>query len=352
MKKIFKHIFLGLTGIVLVLAGGRQALADTYVTNFEGFTLGEVNNQDGWTSGHGSSTCPLYDVAVVPNTSGFAAFGSKSLRISNACTSGSFNDQTFSKSLANEAGETSAATSTFSGGIRQPYFEAQWDFASVQPGSEQVGLSVVASPDQGFGGRMSWVQMQDTPTGLQLNFEEYQHSILNFVLTPMATGLDRTVPHTVRITMQFIDGAENDIVKVYLDGALIHTGTSWEDFFRDFQGGLPQPVDSILFRVAGTAAPANLGKGFFIDNFSSFSGPVPVPVPASSPATGPVPIPPLIDVVKIPSPQALPNGPGPVTYTYTVRNIGTVPMTTVTMVDDFCRPLTLQIGRASCRERV
>ncbi len=55
-------------------------------------------------------------------------------------------------------------------------------------------------------------------------------------------------------------------------------------------------------------------------------------------------VPPLIDVVKVPSPLALPLGPGPVTYTYTVRNIGTVPMTDVTMVGDTCSPIVLQSG--------
>jgi hypothetical protein len=56
------------------------------------------------------------------------------------------------------------------------------------------------------------------------------------------------------------------------------------------------------------------------------------------------PVPPLIDVVKIPTPLALPNGPGPVTYTYTLRNIGTVPVSDVTMVGDTCSPITLLSG--------
>jgi hypothetical protein len=214
-------------------------------------------------------------VGVVSNTYGHSTFGTRSLRISNAITCSSYNDQTFSPSLADEAGETSASTSTYSGGTRQPYFEAQWDFASTVPGSEQPGLSVVASADRGDPSRMSWLQMQDTPSGLQLNFQDYQHSIGNFVLTPIATGLDRTVPHTVKMTMQFLDGQANDVVKVYLDGTLIQTGTNWEDYYRDFAGGIPHAVDSILFRVGGTAAPATMGNGFLIDNFTSYSGPVP-----------------------------------------------------------------------------
>lgn len=55
-------------------------------------------------------------------------------------------------------------------------------------------------------------------------------------------------------------------------------------------------------------------------------------------------VPPLIEVVKVPSPLALPAGPGLVTYTYTLRNIGTVPVTDVTMIDDSCSPANLISG--------
>lgn len=56
------------------------------------------------------------------------------------------------------------------------------------------------------------------------------------------------------------------------------------------------------------------------------------------------PVPPLIDVVKVPSPLSLPNGPGNVTYTYTLRNLGTVPVTDITMVGDTCSPIVRVSG--------
>jgi len=62
-----------------------------------------------------------------------------------------------------------------------------------------------------------------------------------------------------------------------------------------------------------------------------------------TPVTTPV-VPPLIDVVKVPSPLALPNGAGLVNYTYTLRNIGTVSVTDLTMVGDTCSPITLTSG--------
>jgi len=56
------------------------------------------------------------------------------------------------------------------------------------------------------------------------------------------------------------------------------------------------------------------------------------------------PVPPLLDLVKVPSPLALPGGAGAVTYIYTLRNMGTVPVTGVTLTDDSCGPVTLFSG--------
>jgi hypothetical protein len=58
----------------------------------------------------------------------------------------------------------------------------------------------------------------------------------------------------------------------------------------------------------------------------------------------PLPVPPLIDLVKVPNPLSLPLGPGPVVYTYTLRNIGTVPVADVIMTDDSCSPINLISG--------
>lgn len=48
---------------------------------------------------------------------------------------------------------------------------------------------------------------------------------------------------------------------------------------------------------------------------------------------------PLINVTKIPNPLALPSGPGPVTYTYTVTNPGTAPLSNVSVIDNKCTGL-------------
>lgn len=280
--------------LVLVLASPLSA--ETLLIDFENppYTPGHIHLQDGWSSsGAAGMGCAVYDHRVVANSYGYAEFGDQSLRASNAVTSGCFGDQTYSKSLANDAGEPDAEGGAWSGGLRQARFEASWQFASTVPGAQQAGLSVVASPDRGDGARMSWVQMADGPAGLEVNFYDYQDlapfgSDLdpdagcdgpggdNFFFTPLVTDLDRSVPHEIRIVMDFVPGPRNDVVKVYVDGVLLHVGTSWEDYFRYCEGNLTRPVDSILFRTAGGAAPATLGNGFVIDNMTLVSSARPV----------------------------------------------------------------------------
>jgi hypothetical protein len=120
--------------------------------------------------------------------------------------------------------------------------------------------------------------MTDTPTGLDVNFYDYQDGAVepagtcvngdNFIFSNVASGLSRTVPHTIKVTMNFVPGAANDVVKVYVDGTLRHTGTSWEDYFRYCEGTSTRTVDSVLFRTGGAAAPLTLGNGFLIDNLT------------------------------------------------------------------------------------
>ncbi len=245
------------------------------------YLVGKIHLQDDW-----SSAGP-YDHFVVNNTLppasySYPTFGTQSLRISNAITSGSFGDQTFSKRTPNHAGETeSSCPLPFCQGTRQSHFEVEWDFASTTPAAEQPGLAVSASPDRGDGARMSFVRLRDTPTGLAVDFADVQGvnrippacGEANFVETTVATGLNRTVPHTLKITMDLLEGPSNDIVRVYVDGSLRHTGTSWEDYFRfDCEAaahlGKPPAVNRILYRTAGAPAPLTTLKGFVIDNLS------------------------------------------------------------------------------------
>ena len=69
----------------------------------------------------------------------------------------------------------------------------------------------------------------------------------------------------------------------------------------------------------------------------------PSPAPASGGGGGVII--PLIGILKVPTPLALPTGPGSVTYNYTVWNVGgQQALTNVTVTDDKCSPVTFLSG--------
>ncbi|CAN5691240.1 hypothetical protein BH11PAT2_BH11PAT2_04540 [soil metagenome] len=258
---------------------------------FDTFNLGSVNGQHGW------SSTGSYDQAIVNNTYGYTGFGCKSLRLSNAVTSGAFGDQTFSNSNPDESGETDAVSNGMSGGTRYNRFVTHFSIASTMLDT-QPGLAISVSPDRGDGARMSYLRFVDSPEGINVFFDDVQGMVpngtdgctastcANFVETQIAGGtatmpaLSRTTTHVIKFTMDFVNGPSNDVVRVIIDQTLAHTGTSWEDYYRfdpeQASGGNKVPtVDSLLFRAAGTAAPATIGKGYLFDNINFFSIPTP-----------------------------------------------------------------------------
>lgn len=236
--------------------------AETIVIDFESYTLGNIHGQDGW-SKTGAFEVEVDDAPVLS--------GAKSLRISNAVTSGSFGDQTFTKSLADEAGETVAENGGQSGGTRQNHFEAEFKIASAVPESEQPGLIMSVSPDRGDGARMSYLRFEDKSDGIHVFFDDYQNG-LGFVESDIAT-ISRA-SHTIKFVMDFVDGADNDVVKIYINGSLVKTGTSWEGYFNYGETNPTRTVDSLLFRTSGVAAPATSGLGFLIDDITLLSSSV------------------------------------------------------------------------------
>ncbi len=196
-------------GAMMVLGVTGLARADALgPINFEsGYTAGNINNQHGWSNTGG------FDAAVA-NVSGFPAaasygFGSKALRISDAVTSGSFGDQTFSPGLANEAGETSADSGGTPVGTRQKHFEVSFQIGTTQS-TEQPGLHMSMSPDRGDGARMSYLRFDDLSNGVHVYFDDVTNSgplgaPADFNERSIAT-LSRSSAHTIRMTIDFNDG--------------------------------------------------------------------------------------------------------------------------------------------------
>jgi hypothetical protein len=294
VQKIKTKTAIAITAAALAISGGGglslailgTTHADSAAVNFEppAYSVGNINGQNGWSKTGG------YDAVVVANTYGYSTFGTQSLRISNSVTSGSFGDQTFSPPLAQQAGETNAFDKNGSPVASPlPRFEAQFDLASTTK-SEQPGMALSVSPDNGSGARMSYLRFEDQTDGVHVFFDDVTdptHAVNadTFNENDIAT-LSYAVPHTVKFSIDFHNGPDNDVVKIYIDGSLATTGTSWEDYYLFDTESNPVPqnnnsrtVSSLLFREGGTAVPANAGNGYLIDSLSLVSGAIPSSAP-------------------------------------------------------------------------
>jgi hypothetical protein len=258
MRRLF--FVLSVFGL-LVLAGVGSAAAESSTINFESYSAGNINGQNSW-SKTGSYDVEVANVASFPAASAYG-FQTKALRISNSFADGAFGGQAFAPPLTQAAGE---------GGIN--HFDASFDIGTALS-TYQPGLINSFSPDNGLGGRMSYLRFEDQSDGIHVFFDDTTDAgpvgtVADFNETDIAT-LTRGVAHHVRFSINFVSGQANDVVKIYLDGALKITGTTWEDYYRfdpeqTGGGNLVPATTTMLFRAGGSSVPANAGNGWLIDN--------------------------------------------------------------------------------------
>jgi hypothetical protein len=180
-------------------------------------------------------------------------------------TTGAFGDQTFSPGVTNAARES---------GPR--YFDATFSIGAALA-TVQSGLHMSVSPDGGDGSRMSYLRFEDQSDGIHVFFVDVSDpgplgTVANFNETEIAT-LGRNSAHTIRFLVQFVPGPANHVAKIFIDGVLKKTGTTWEDYYRydPEQAGNSNVVPSVsklLFGESGTANPGNAGNGFLVDGVS------------------------------------------------------------------------------------
>jgi hypothetical protein len=289
LRKLKLALALGVMGAVSV---SGLAFADTLAPiDFESYSTGDINAQNGWTKTGGYDVA-VADVADFPAASGYG-FGAKALRMSDAVTSGSFGDQTFSPGLADEAGEATADNGGFSGGTRQSHFQFTFSIGTTKA-SEQPGAHMAVSADRGDGARMSNLVFEDAVNGVHVFFTDVTDpgpvgTPANFSSRDIAT-LSRGSAHTVTESINFVDGAGNDVVTISVDGTQVATGGTWEDYYRfdpeqASNGNAVPTVDQLLFREAGSANAADAGQGFLLDGLTLSSGPIP-PTPTGGVAGG------------------------------------------------------------------
>jgi hypothetical protein len=238
------------TAVGMALLAGGVSVADTVTTNFDGFNPGTVNGQDGWHSAMRLPDDPPpsvpalprgYDQDVVPS-GGVSGFGAQSLRHSNAYSenTGEFEFQTYSRSNAVNAGEALPNTE----------FVGEFQFTSTSD-EQQEQLHMRMSPDDGHGGRMSFVGLRDTDAGIEATIFDTPEADGLFKAYPAGT-YSRTAVHTVKFLLQLVPGPDNDIVHIVIDDVDIGNErgvclTTWENFYRASQQAVPV-TNSLQFR--------------------------------------------------------------------------------------------------------
>jgi hypothetical protein len=311
--------------IVGALAGAlaftpAAAQAERIASDFEppAFATGAVEGQGGWEL-LVPSFDPDADVVANDSRAQTLGLGTQSLRYSNAAAANSAR-QISSPTLAEAAGEAEAVGDS---DTRHDVFDASLTFAAFEPGF-QDGLSVQVAPDDGHGRRTTALQIKDTADGLQVLALDPVDNGPGNPLTwpsyePIAAGLSRDAAHTLRIVVEYADGPANDVLTVELDGEQIHTGITWEQYYRNdpeqaiFDNAVPV-ADSLLFHARPStdgAVPGLAGAGLLIDDVAveTRSEPEPPapgpPIVIADPPAPPVPPAPKPPVVEDERPPAL-----------------------------------------------
>jgi hypothetical protein len=237
-----------------------------------------------------------------------------------------------------------------SGGTRQSRFAGSFTFASATQ-IYQPGLAVGISADKGDGTRMAHFVITDTATGLEVT---YWYSVgtpsPGYAYEVIATGLSRDEPHTIEFSLDLVDGANNDVMWIRLGDSVCNTWVesgSWENTHTVPVGTPPAhapgtwTVDSLLFRVGGTAVPANLGGGLLFDDVTYTSSTVAPMPPVGTPGA---PGEPEVEIngstVTVVADPAATNACVPVTeYTVTLWPIpGGTPITFTSPTPNFSFP--------------
>ena len=276
-----------------------------------GTLAGTVDGQNGWTTRDAftsATTVGKWDQQVMNVND--ANGNRKVFRMSNAITSSTYSSQVFSATTGQVAGETNAAlwnnrgtngSAPLSPAQAGAYAASDTFYSKVAfrsaTGAAQAGLALTlsASAKQSTV-RMSWLQLQDTGSGFNLNvYDLLGNGTFPSAATTIASGLSYSDLHTIEMGITFVDGVStvggqiygNDVLKIWLNGSLIHTGSTWESYYytntseRNAVASGPGPrlqaVDSMLFRVTGTAATGTSGNGFYFEDFAIGNTIVPAP---------------------------------------------------------------------------
>jgi len=203
----------------------------------------------------------------------------KVLRMSSDPTTGAFGGP-YSPALTDAAGEPQT-TADFSGQ------SIRFDFKAVDPAGDNSRLEVDFGRADGTDRNNFMVIEATAAGGIRIAVNEPTTTVNNWAVNDFTafTGnrtltslVDPAEWHQIELRLNYVDGASNDLIDVYLDGHHIGTTTTFENF-RDWTVG-PTHADNaeanqtsrVFFRNSASGAtndgPGGQNEGFYFDNLN------------------------------------------------------------------------------------
>ncbi|MCP3979258.1 MAG: hypothetical protein GY716_08020 [bacterium] len=198
-------------------------------------------------------------------------------RLSDLGDTGNLQTRPHSPNSGEFHGETGAIDDFGTQSVTRSVFYGAFDFRSVT-GAAQPGLEMNVSAACGDDCRHGFVRIIDDGGGFDLGFFDTGDnsgggSCSSFDFSVIDLNLSYGDWHTLGIEIQFVDGfgpggfgAEgNDVVNVWVDGAIVHSGTSWETCYAYVGSGDPRGVDRLQF-YRNSTGQSTAGGGLYYDN--------------------------------------------------------------------------------------
>jgi Ca2+-binding RTX toxin-like protein len=236
---------------------------------FDDMALGPIaDGENGWKVGG-----PARDQAVVN------VAGNKVFHISSDPASGDFGGP-YSPALSAAAGES--AVSAYQG--QSIGFDLKAVSSIVDGSRLEIDFANAAGTD-----RNNFLVIESTGSGLRIAVNEPLPTVNGDWATnnfdaftgnlTLVSGIDQSVAHHLEMRLTYVDGPDNDRIDIYLDGNLIGSSTTFENF-RDFHLGQVHDTaaganltDRVLFRTGDAGqphdGPGGQNQGFNIDNLTT-----------------------------------------------------------------------------------
>ena len=199
------------------LPAGVTFVGSSSFTDFESYAPGSVVGQNGWTDGSpGSPDSVIVDLS-----------GDNVLRLANDPTSGDFAGP-YTPELSFSVGENgNGDTFSFSFAVKA--------VNSIADGSRiEIDLATSTQDDRYNFMALEYVAgglrlVQNTPTSTN---GVWQSNNFDFGTGNVQLGalLNASVEHVITVIFKPVDGANNDVVEYYVDGVLVGTGSSFENY--------------------------------------------------------------------------------------------------------------------------